>query len=67
MSAPLGASGAQELYDLTSENCQVKPFGVLTWDAGELSLALKIAPSSVRDYFTDDGRVAFLVVIEALP
>lgn len=39
----------------------MKPFRMLTWDAGELSSALKIDVSSVREYFTDGRRVAFII------
>jgi len=39
----------------------MKPFGMLTWDIGELSSALKIDVSSVREYFTDGRRVAFII------
>ncbi|MGA2750988.1 MAG: hypothetical protein ABSG59_19645 [Verrucomicrobiota bacterium] len=39
----------------------MKPFRMLTWDAGELSSALKIDLSSVREYFTDGRRVAFII------
>jgi len=39
----------------------MKPFRMLTWDVGELSLALKIDVSSIREYFTDGRRVAFII------
>ena len=39
----------------------MKPFRTLTWDIGALSSALKIDVSSVREYFTDGRRVAFII------
>ncbi len=39
----------------------MKPFRMLTWDANELSSAMKIDAASVREYFTDGRRVAFII------
>jgi hypothetical protein len=39
----------------------MKPFRMLTWDTNELSSALKIDVASVREYFTDGRRVAFII------
>lgn len=39
----------------------MKPFRTLTWDTEELSSALRIDLSSVREYFADGRRVAFII------
>jgi len=39
----------------------MKPFRILTWDIDELSSALKIDASTVREYFTDGRSVAFII------
>jgi hypothetical protein len=35
--------------------------GVLSWDINEISLALKLSPEQVRQYFTDGRRVSFML------
>src|SRR6266542_6401111 len=39
----------------------MKPSRTLTWDIGAVAAALKVDNSSVREYFTDGRRVAFLI------
>ena len=39
----------------------MKPSRTLTWDIEEVAAALKIDTGSVREYFTDGRRVAFLI------
>ena len=39
----------------------MKPSRTLTWDIGAVAAALKIDTGSVRAYFTDGRRVAFLI------
>ena len=39
----------------------MKPSRTLTWDIKEVAAALKIDTGSVREYFTDGRRVAFLI------
>jgi hypothetical protein len=39
----------------------MKPTKVLKWDIAEVASALKIDIESVREYFTDGRRVAFLI------
>ena len=34
---------------------------MLTWDMEALAAALRVDPNSVREYFTDGRRVAFLI------
>jgi len=38
----------------------MKPSGILAWDIEELAAAPEIDTGSVREYFTDGRRVAFL-------
>jgi hypothetical protein len=39
----------------------MKPFGTLTWNIDEVANSLQIDVDSVREYFTDGRRVAFLI------
>src|SRR5580698_8522892 len=39
----------------------MNPAGVLTWNVHGLAAALEIDAESVREYFTDGRRVAFLI------
>jgi hypothetical protein len=38
-----------------------QPNGLLTWNISEISSALKIGESDVREYFTDGRRVSFIL------
>ena len=38
-----------------------QPNGILTWNIGEISSALKIGEADVREYFTDGRRVSFIL------
>ena len=38
-----------------------QPNGLLTWNISEISSALKIGVSDVREYFTDGRRVSFIL------
>ena len=39
----------------------MKPIKTLTWNIEELAAALSVDSQSVREYFTDGRRVAFLI------
>lgn len=39
----------------------MNPTRILTWNMREVASALKVDPQSVREYFTDGRRVAFLI------
>ena len=39
----------------------LEPHGLLSWDLGDISQALKLTPKDTKDYFTDGRRVSFVL------